>query len=45
MKRFRRRLFPANALGCAMTDLRVVVVCAGAIVLSAVSGWLTSVAF
>jgi hypothetical protein len=40
MKRFRRWLFPASAPGCAMTDLRVVVICAGAIVLSAVSGWL-----
>jgi hypothetical protein len=40
MKRFRLWLFPASAPGCAMTDLRVVVICAGAIVLSAVSGWL-----
>jgi hypothetical protein len=40
MKRFRLWLFPASAPRCAMTDLRVVVVCAGAIVLSAVSGWL-----
>ena len=40
MRRFRLWLFPASAPGCAMTDLRVVVVCAGAIVLSAVSGWL-----
>ena len=40
MKRSRQRLFPASAPGCAMTDLRVVVISAGAIVLSAVSGWL-----
>jgi hypothetical protein len=40
MKRFRRWLFPAGAPACAMTDLRVVVICAGAIVLSAVGGWL-----
>ncbi len=40
MKRFRRWLFPASAPGCSMTDLRVVAVCAGAIVLSAMSGWL-----
>ena len=40
MRRFRRRLFPASAPGCAMTDLRVVVICAGAMVLSAVGGWL-----
>ena len=40
MKRFRLWLFPASAPGCAMTDLRAVIICAGAIVLSAVSGWL-----
>ena len=40
MKRFRLGLFPASASGCTVTDLRVVVICAGAIVLSAVSGWL-----
>jgi hypothetical protein len=40
MKRFRLWLFPASAPGCAMTDLRVVVICAGAIVFAAVGGWL-----
>jgi hypothetical protein len=40
MRRFRQRLFPVGSPGCAMVDLRAVVICAGAIVLSAVGGWL-----
>jgi len=37
---FSTLVIPGWRAGCAMKDLRVVVICAGAIVLSAVSGWL-----
>ena len=39
-KAFSTVVIPSECARCAMTDLRVMVICAGAIVLSAVSGWL-----